>query len=714
MIPSQRNSYWKGSPGLPFCVWIPFFCLCFTASLSSHAQESAKRDADSAAWMEDVRVKGFETGRERMSVPASVAFIGRRDIARFSNNSLVPALNLVPGVRMEERSPGSYRLSIRGSLLRSPFGVRNVKVYRGDIMLTDAGGNTYLNLLDLNALGGIEILKGPAGSVYGAGTGGVINVLPPDTSLRGDARGRRTTAQLQLTGGGYGQYSGNLNLLTKGERFVWQVSTGRFASEGYRENSRMRRDFLQSDLRWNAGKRHSLTAFLLLADLDYRTPGGLTKSQAAANPRQARPATATLPAAADQKTGIRNRTAFLGFSDRYTVSENWQAVLSITGSRTDFRNPFITNYERRDETNLGLRFKAVHSGSLLGRPLSWVTGVEWQLGSYVIDSTGNRKGEPDGNLARDRVRARQSFLFSQLEWKPDEKLLVHLGVSLNRFGYRLERVVGNPMRGVLNMDFNPQAAPRFALAYHPNKAVTLHFSVSRGFSPPTVAEARPSAGGFATDLQAERGWSYEGGLKSSLFKNRLQLDATAFRFNLRDAIVRRTNNAGAEYFLNAGGTRQKGVELAAQYLAVNRLDGSILRRVRLLGSATFSDFKFDGYVWNGISYHGNRVTGVAPFVGALGADWEFKGGFHFRHTWLYNGEIPLNDANDETAPPTGVWHLRAGRKWQWGKIVLEAFIAADNPFGETYSSGHDINAFGRRYYNPSPLRFWQAGLVVSL
>ena len=711
---STRNGYWEGSLRLPSCVWNPFVFLTLFFSPAAEAQESTNRESDSAAWMEGVKVKGFETGRERMSVPASVAFIPRRDISRFGNNSLVPVLNLVPGVRMEERSPGSYRLSIRGSLLRSPFGVRNVKVYRGDIMLTDAGGNTYLNLLDLNALGGLEILKGPAGSVYGAGTGGVVDILPPDTSLKSNTQGRRTSAQLQSTGGGYGQYSGNLNLLMKGERFVWQLSAGRFASEGYRANSRMRRDYLQSDLRWNAGARHSLSAFLLLADLDYRTPGGLTKAQAAADPRQARPATPALPSAEAQRIGIRNRTAFLGLSDRFTISSNWQAVVSVTGSLTDFRNPFITNYERRGESNMGLRFKAVHTGEWMGSPLSWVTGFEWQTGAYVIDSTGNRKGEPDGNLARDRVRARQSFLFSQLEWKPDERLLIHVGVSLNRFSYRLERVVGDPMRGVLNLDFNPQAAPRIALIYKPSKAVALHLSVSRGFSPPSVAEARPSAGGFATDLQAERGWSFESGLKTSLFRGRLRLDATAFVFNLRDAIVRRTNNAGAEYFLNAGGTRQKGVELAAQYLALNRADGGFLRRMSLLASATFSEFRFDGYASNGVSYDGNRVTGVSPFVAAFGADWEFKGGFHLRHTWLYNGETPLNDANDETAPPTGVWHLRAGRRWDWKGMGLEVFVAADNPFGETYSSGHDINAFGRRYYNPSPLRFWQAGFVLSL
>jgi iron complex outermembrane receptor protein len=48
---------------------------------------------------------------------------------------------------MEERSPGSYRLNIRGSSLRSPFGVRNVKIYYNNIPFTDPGGNTYLNSL---------------------------------------------------------------------------------------------------------------------------------------------------------------------------------------------------------------------------------------------------------------------------------------------------------------------------------------------------------------------------------------------------------------------------------------------------------------------------------------------------------------------------------------------------------------------------------------
>ena len=100
----------------------------------------------------DIVVKGFGSGQVRNAVPASVSVLRPRDISRFTNTSLVPVMNTLPGVRMEERSPGSYRLSMRGSLIRSPFGVRNVKVYLDDIILTDAGGNTYLNLLDMNLL----------------------------------------------------------------------------------------------------------------------------------------------------------------------------------------------------------------------------------------------------------------------------------------------------------------------------------------------------------------------------------------------------------------------------------------------------------------------------------------------------------------------------------------------------------------------------------
>ncbi len=74
-------------------------------------------------------VKAYEQNRKLIEVAAPVSLTGQEQLNRFSNMNILPALNITPGVSMEERSPSSYRLNIRGSSLRSPFGVRDVKIY---------------------------------------------------------------------------------------------------------------------------------------------------------------------------------------------------------------------------------------------------------------------------------------------------------------------------------------------------------------------------------------------------------------------------------------------------------------------------------------------------------------------------------------------------------------------------------------------------------
>ena len=108
------------------------------------AQET-EQDTVPAKTLDEIVVRAYEQNRRLKEVAAPVSIINQRQFQRFGNISIIPAVNAAPGVRMEERSPGSYRLNIRGSSLRSPFGVRNVKIYLNDIPFTDPGGNTYLN-----------------------------------------------------------------------------------------------------------------------------------------------------------------------------------------------------------------------------------------------------------------------------------------------------------------------------------------------------------------------------------------------------------------------------------------------------------------------------------------------------------------------------------------------------------------------------------------
>src|ERR1700722_6441331 len=126
-------------------------------------------DSSDTRPLNEVVVKAYEQNRKLTEVGAPVSVVSKAALDRFANISILSALNTNPGVRMEERSPGSYRLNIRGSSLRSPFGVRDVKIYWNEIPLTDPGGNTYLNELGFYNFQSLEVIKGTAGSLYGAG-----------------------------------------------------------------------------------------------------------------------------------------------------------------------------------------------------------------------------------------------------------------------------------------------------------------------------------------------------------------------------------------------------------------------------------------------------------------------------------------------------------------------------------------------------------------
>ncbi len=661
---------------------------------------------DSIRSMNAIEVRGFETRTSQQNVPASISTITNRDLQRFSNTTLVPVFNTVAGVRMEERSPGSYRLSIRGSLLRSPFGVRNVKIYWKDIPLTDAGGNTYLNLVDFNGLGQVEILKGPAGSVYGAGTGGVVTLSEP-----GWTEGKKNRFMAQLNGGSFGTFGAVAKWQGGTEKLNGQVLQSHYQSNGYRQNSRMRRDMTLANLNWQTGRKNKLEALFLYGNLAYRTPGGLTLAQMNADPTQARPGTPVTPGAVQQQAAVYNKTVVIGFTDRYSFNDDWSNSTTVTGSFTDFENPFITNYEKRKEDGFGLRTKFQYLKKNGNTVINWTTGAELQYLYSTIDSTGNNGGVPDNNLVRDNVRSNQQFIFTQLELRFFNKLTLQAGLSINDYGYNIERTI--PPSPAVDLGFDMQLVPRMAALYRITENISLHASASKGYSAPSLAEVRPSAGGIYSDLQAEHGWNYETGIKGSGWRSRFNFDLTVFSFRLEDAIVRRINASGAEYFVNAGGTRQNGVEASMESYLINNTHGS-LRQLRIWGSASFFDFIFSDYKVNNNDYSGNKLTGVPSKVILAGLDASFKAGFYLNASFNYTSSLPLTDANDVFANDYRLWQGRIGWRHKWKNLLTtEIFAGIDNAGNELYSLGNDINAFGRRYYNPAPERNYFAGLRVS-
>ena len=116
----------------------------------------------------------------------------------------------------------------------------------------------------------------------------------------------------------------------------------------------MRREmlYLSQESPTDKGK---LKLIQLSSALEYQTPGGLNSDQATKDRRQARPAAGRIPGAVEQMAAIYNKTVMVGASYEYNLSNHWTVDPRLSYWYTDFRNPFITNYEVRYEGNISAR-----------------------------------------------------------------------------------------------------------------------------------------------------------------------------------------------------------------------------------------------------------------------------------------------------------------------------------------------------------------------
>lgn len=669
----------------------------------------AQSKVDSVQKVDEIVIKAYITEQPILKVPASVSLISNKQLRDQPGITMLPALNAVPGVRMEERSPGSYRLSIRGSSLRSPFGVRNVKIYLDELPLTDAGGNTYLNLIDVNSINNIEVLKGPDGSLFGANSGGVVILNP--TNKKADS----TWASADISGGSYGLFHEKIAVQKKFKNQYLNINHSYQRADGYREHSAMNRHFAQLMYRMNYSKTNQLRVLAFYSDLEYKTPGGLTLAQFTANPRAARPSTAFVAGPVAQKARIENKTLYGGIVNDAKIADNLRHVFAVYGSNTDFLNPFITNYEIRKENTAGIRTYFELSGNQNNQVnWKWNAGLELQGTSADISNYVNNRGVQGNFQAQDDINSRQFFYFTRFSANLGEKLTAEVAASLNYYRYVFSKDI-SPATTRFERDFDPELMPRFALSYQISELLALRTSVSRGYSPPTIAEVRASDNKINTSLESETGWNYETGFRLRNSTDRLWIDASIFQYRLQNAIVRRVNADDTEFYLNAGGTRQTGIETQASYWLIEPGSKGFLSGLQIQNSYTLSKFFFRNYQNGPNNFSGNRLTGTPQSVIVSGLDFRFQKNFYLFAQHNYTSKIPLNDANSVYSNSFDLVHFKAGwRSSKPGKPVLDFYAGIDNLLNETYSLGNDINAFGGRFFNAAAKRNFFGGIKLTL
>jgi iron complex outermembrane receptor protein len=674
--------------------------LFLTLLISAHSGNAQMaNDTLQARDLREITIDAFESKANPLTTTATVALLTPRSLERFSTNTWANAVNTIPGVKMEERSPGSYRFSVRGSLIRSPFGVRNVKFYWNGIPFTDAGGNTPLNTLDYSAVQGMEIIKGPGSSIYGAGTGGVV-LLQSQTDNPSQNR-----VEQSASFGKYGFQSRNTTV----QLGDVSIQYGHSEQDGYRNNSAMARDAVRFTSSSKIGEKGTLSLLGMYSDLYYQTPGGINLAQYQANPKQARQPTPTVPGSESQHAAIYTKLALLGGNYILPLSDSWTQSTALYLTYTDFANPFITNYEKRDENGIGGRNIWQNRSEIGEVKTNWTSGFEWQYGKSAQRNYDNLGGIPGEQQTVEDLRTTSLSVFSQIEAVLFSDLTLSAGLSYNTFKYKYERFFELPYSKD-EKNFDGIFVPRFAA----NKVIAKNWAVtashSGGFSPPTLQEVRPSAGGFRKDLEAERGTNTEIGLRRT--GTRISGEISLYHFGLKESIVRRTNEGGAEYFINAGKTNQNGLEWTVAYDIIS--DPRSIATLKLWNTGTWTKYTFENFQQADVDLSGKLIPGIPRFSQTSGLDALFKYGFSAFITYQSGDSFYLNDANTVKNSAYNQFIGRVSWKKSWGQhFYSELSVSGEKVKADIYSLGYDLNAFGNRYYNSAPKSNLWAGVKVG-
>jgi len=157
-----------------------FNVLLFLICSSTFAQEKIiKIDT-----LPTVLVTSSRILESKKKIPLSISAIELESRKNISQQlSLNDYINTVPGLFALNASNFSQdlRVSVRGFGARSAFGIRGVKIIVDGIPETTPDGQGQIDNLNIGSIDRIEIIRGPASSLYGNASGGVINVFTQNT-----------------------------------------------------------------------------------------------------------------------------------------------------------------------------------------------------------------------------------------------------------------------------------------------------------------------------------------------------------------------------------------------------------------------------------------------------------------------------------------------------------------------------------------------------
>lgn len=690
--------------------------LALTASASANAQ--ARRTAADTTrgpqTLTTVEVTGA-AGQAPVGLPEATTTLGPQELHRSAGLFLQDEINLTPGIYMQRRSmSGGQTIRIRGYSNGGDAGNfvgTGYKAYLNGIPITDAEGQTVLDDIDFANLGRVDVIRGPASSLYGAGIGGVVNFY----SARSEQAGSAITQG--LIGGADGLFRSDTRLSRVTDASSLALAYGHQGYQSYRIHSASKKDFGSLLGDFTPSAQQSISTYLSYANSRDLRAGELDSVSFAQE----------LNAGEDKYLANNARSEIesfrTGVSQNYSYNDHVQSIATGYFGGNTLKDVYAAGINSKSNQTFGARFLLNTNFVNATLPLRGTSGVDFEKTNVFAQGYGLTNSVL-GPLRSDIETHNMTYsVFTQWDASLPSDFTLTAGASANFLEYSIiDRMAntGNPTHadGSGRKTFDPVVTPRVALSKLFGPHFSAYASVSQGYSPPTSSDAViPFTGEPNTGLKPERATQYEIGSKGSFLGERLSYQLSLFDMRVSDKLTPQgvfdtDGTVLYSYTVNAGDQKDRGIELAAGYALVD-VPSQFVSVVRPFVSYTYSDFKYSDFKSNNndatstVDYTGQHVVGVANNVVNLGVDAKLRSGVYGNATYHRTDGMPITYDNAHSAPGFSLVNAKLGVRHDFrDRFTLDAFVGGDNLTNSRY---YTLVFLNHKFDSPTPPNMYLPG-----
>lgn len=565
---------------------ILFIMVVLTFTPLLNAQTSSKSDTLEYKYPFEIEVNALRLNMPLKYAPFTMSVVDEKTLRYMPKSVCVDEpLKLVPGVKVDNQADGErVHLSMRGQGILSEHGIRGIKVMLDGLPLNDPTGFTPdFYDVDWATVNRIEVLRGPAASLYGgSSSAGVLNIMTLDGSkkpMNGEVFGTFGILDSNYSWKGLAQFSGT------SKNTDYRVSFSRTFGDGYRIHTHYRGNNIYGKVNFNINPKIKISPIVMYTDFFNENPEGLNLTQYYQDPTQAN------PDAIPKNEYMETKRFTGGVTGSIGIKKNQEIQFYALGRSTKYTESVPSSVLHREMLSPGGSIQyTYHFGKgkiknyiSIGGDFLYQNLDEWRYQNLGSAIEGNTKLS-DETFKQTGIGA---FILDRIEFNPQWQAFI--SGRYDNINNKLEdklKTNGIDLSGEKKFS---AVTGKVGVTFTPKPYMSFYANWGTGFLPPATEELALNPdqyGGFNVNLESATSMGEELGTRVNVGKT-AYFDLALFHLKTdKDFDRYRIPTRPLEtFYRNAAASQRFGAELYAKVAPI--------KYFTLQTAYTYSNFKYD-------------------------------------------------------------------------------------------------------------------------